>query len=58
MGCAVGGARHSALRGQSGRQFGDVRQYFVDCLELGRSRGEIRPEVVPAEVAQLLVELI
>jgi AcrR family transcriptional regulator len=51
-------ARHTGLREGSQRQFAQVRQYFVDCLEQGRGRGEIDAAVVPDDLAQVLVDLL
>lgn len=49
---------HRELREQSRRQFNQVREYFVDCIEAGLRRGELNPELVPADVAQVLVDLV
>lgn len=51
-------ARHSGLRAQSQRHTAQVRTYFVECIELGIARGEIRPGAEPDELAQLLVDLL
>jgi AcrR family transcriptional regulator len=51
-------ARHTGLRDQSQRQFAQVRQYFVDCLEEGGRTGDIDAAVVPDDLAQVLVDLL
>jgi AcrR family transcriptional regulator len=51
-------ARHSGLSAQSQRHTAEVRRYFVECIELGVARGELRVGAAPDELAQLLVDLL
>ena len=51
-------ARHTGLRAPSQRHTARVHGYFVECVELGIERHELRAEVVPDELAQLFVDLL
>lgn len=52
------GVHHPELREQADRQFSQVRRYFQDVLEDGKARGEVREDVKPSDVAQVVLNLL